>query len=1648
MARNTEEFKTIVTLNAQQAQDKLKQLQDDVDELKKKKEALLSSKNYNAEDIRTLNKEIRHGESAINAYKSRVADTIDTLNHLDKASLGEIQSAVRNLKREIKTVTDEDEYRQIDDLIQKGQKRILELKSSAGEAAAETQRLADSEKNVTSALKDINGSSLENLKAASMAIQEKMNKLNPQSQEFENQAKNLLLVRNRIREVNAAQGNANTIIDQYDKELSSATKSAAALAREQEIIDRTLGNINGANIRDLEYSLKLVNERLRGIGHDDKSFDILSEKARKLKEEINKVNSELQAPENKKSIITRSADFLNKNWGAITQGWAALTGLTSTIRQCSNAYAEMEDVMADTRKYTGQTDEQVREMNEDFKKMNTRSSREELNALAGAAGRLGISSKEAIEDFVDAADKISVALGDDLGDGAVDQIGKLAMAFGEDKKMGLKGAMLSTGSAVNELAQSCSASAGYLVDFTARVAGVGKQFGLTQTQIMGFAAVMDENMQKDEMASTAFSQLLTKMTTDTKTFAKMSGIEVGKFSKMLKEDANGAVITFLETLNKKGNFTTLAKMFQDMGLDGTRATAVLTTMADKIDDIKKRQQTANDAYKEGTSVITEFDVQNETVQAGLDKAKKNFNELTITLGQKLMPIAKFGVSTASLSVYALNALINFTLKYWRTIVPLTAAIAAYTIAIKWNSIEWSKLKVVKAAHLVIDKAQNALMAIQAGLTVTVTTAYRYLTGQITATSAAQTILNKVILANPYVAAAAAVAGITAALIAFIDKSDEATESQKELTQANAQAATECRGEIAELSELVEIAKDKTASDAARQQAIKQLQDKYPDYLSNLSLENIYSEQTAESISNLTNQILAQAQARVYLAKVEEMEREKADVDEEYLNSFWGRMGHGLASQFESFANNVAHYAQKLWNAGSQFFKNGDGGFTLKGLKNGWNEKTFIERNGYGRNPNQVYYQNWRADWNEYDKKQKMYLEMYRKAEKKAAEANAKARELNKGGNDNSSLGTEDEYKTKAEQKAEEKARTAAEKAAANAAKKKEALKRKAEAQAKKDQKAAIDAQKALTDAELVENYRKYAQGEIDLRKWRAEEKRIRSESIDEQIKIFGKESNEAKELTRQKVELEEKYNSDVRKMDEDEIRNRHASMALDLQQAFEEKGTIMYQNQESINEALYENELDELSERQALYQKGSQEWLDLQSEIEQKEGEHKLQNAQHYQDLLSQMQEQYGKKDIQKQKTLTMNGIAWLEHYEELSLNKIYEEGEIKTEEYNKKKNEITEKYARLRKEILLSYELQQSEDNLNNSAGQKMKQHSQTAYTTASNNAKADFENDHPEGTGVMGFISSDVTIFSSTLANIKKMEEEGVISHEEAMAAMGQATTEMCQGIASKMQAAYDAVSPIMDAMSSYYSAQSDYEVSVTEKKYEKLIQKAGSNQAKQKKLEEKKQKELAKIKTKYAKKQAAMDIAQAIAQSAINALNAYGSVWASKLPLSVKTVLAPVMAGVALAAGAIQIATIKKQQQAQEAGYYEGGFTGGSNYRRKAGIVHEGEFVANHNTVNNPQILPALQIIDQAQRNNTIGSLTAADVSRSMGVGSAAIVSAPTVKVQTDNSELASTLQQARDTIERLGSLLDDGVSVQFPMESFKKAERHWDNIQKNK
>ena len=104
---------------------------------------------------------------------------------------------------------------------------------------------------------------------------------------------------------------------------------------------------------------------------------------------------EVQARDTRFSL-SKMADGFNRYAAIGTSAVASLTGVVLTARKCVDEYAEMQEAESQVIKYTGMTKEEVAELNEEFKHMDTRTPREKLNALAGDAGRLGITGKGCI----------------------------------------------------------------------------------------------------------------------------------------------------------------------------------------------------------------------------------------------------------------------------------------------------------------------------------------------------------------------------------------------------------------------------------------------------------------------------------------------------------------------------------------------------------------------------------------------------------------------------------------------------------------------------------------------------------------------------------------------------------------------------------------------------------------------------------------------------------------------------------------------------------------------------------------------------------------------------------------------------------------------------------------------------------------------------------------------------------------------------------------------------------------------------------------------------------------------------------------------------------------------------------------------------
>ena len=390
----------------------------------------------------------------------------------------------------------------------------------------------------------------------------------------------------------AAAGDKATM-KKVQRELNQTNRLMDQLRGSSASVENVLRRLDKATPKELNKVLRQLKNELNGIERGTAVWDAHVAKIKAVKAEIDRVNDTMREQQ---SLSDRIIDWINKWQVALLAVGAAITGLILAGRKAVNAYAEMEQEMANVRKFTGMTAEEVEALNEEFKKMDTRTSREELNQLAQEAGRLGKTSQEDVLGFVRAADKINVAL-DDLGSGATLTLSKLTGIFGDEKRLGTEKALLSVGSVINELSQNCSASAPYIAEFASRMGGVGSQAGMTVQQIMGFAAVLDSNNQKLEASSTALSQVIVRIYQDPAKYARVAGMDVEKFANLVKTDMNAALIEFLSTLKQAGNMDVLSPMFKDMGENGSRAISALSTLANHISEVKAQQLVANEAFE-------------------------------------------------------------------------------------------------------------------------------------------------------------------------------------------------------------------------------------------------------------------------------------------------------------------------------------------------------------------------------------------------------------------------------------------------------------------------------------------------------------------------------------------------------------------------------------------------------------------------------------------------------------------------------------------------------------------------------------------------------------------------------------------------------------------------------------------------------------------------------------------------------------------------------------------------------------------------------------------------------------------------------------------------------------------------------------------
>ena len=419
------------------------------------------------------------------------------------------------------------------------------------------------------------------------------------------------------------------VIQQKIQQLPAGSKYVADLRRQYSMLEQTL--------KGTRMSQMALNDILARSKQGKASLDELRRAYKQLEEELNQINTKSKEfadkqksmKELKKNIdeVTGAVNKHGSAWQTALKNLTAYVGLFAMFNQLKTYFIDLfrlnmkySEQLTNIRKVALSTTDEVANLSKELAKIDTRTSIEELNNLAYAGAKLGITTQN-LAGFVRAADQVNVALKEDLGDEALTALAKITEVMGLADKYGVEQAMLKTGSAIFRLASTSTATSGKIVDFSNRMLALGEQAALTTPDILALGAAVDSMALEPEVAATAFGKLVVELRKGTSPIEKSLGIASGSLKKMI-ESGRGmdAILTIFRRMGETKNLFALDGLFKDLGSDGARLVKTMVTMAAKNGMLTKAVKESNKAFNEGSAVTVEYNMQQETAAAYMERA--------------------------------------------------------------------------------------------------------------------------------------------------------------------------------------------------------------------------------------------------------------------------------------------------------------------------------------------------------------------------------------------------------------------------------------------------------------------------------------------------------------------------------------------------------------------------------------------------------------------------------------------------------------------------------------------------------------------------------------------------------------------------------------------------------------------------------------------------------------------------------------------------------------------------------------------------------------------------------------------------------------------------------------------------------------------
>ncbi len=326
---------------------------------------------------------------------------------------------------------------------------------------------------------------------------------------------------------------------------------------------------------------------------------------------------------------------------------APILALGTAAIQASISY---ESAFASVRKTVDATDAEFQQLSDDIEQMSTQvaSSADDIAEVVAVAGQLGIQNEHLM-----AFARTMIDLGnstDIVASEAASTLAKFANIMGMDQSL-----FQNLGSTLVDLGNNYATTESAIMEMSMRLAGAGKQVGLSEAQILGFAAALSSVGIEAQMGGSAFSKALVKMEVASATggqaledFGAVSGMTAQQFKTLWDSDPAAAFQAFIVGLSRLDDEGESAiAVLEEIGISEIRLRDTLLRATNATELFANTQVTATTAWAENTALADEAGKRYATTESKLMNLKNTAMLFARQLGNDLNPTIQSLIDGAS-----------------------------------------------------------------------------------------------------------------------------------------------------------------------------------------------------------------------------------------------------------------------------------------------------------------------------------------------------------------------------------------------------------------------------------------------------------------------------------------------------------------------------------------------------------------------------------------------------------------------------------------------------------------------------------------------------------------------------------------------------------------------------------------------------------------------------------------------------------------------------------------------------------------------------------------------------------------------------------------------------------------------------------------